>query len=649
MSPRRKSPASSRPARRSRRPARSTAGVVAQPVERRLLMAGQLDTSWNTYGQLSIAPPAGSVAQTSIIAVQPDERVVVAGVYHSSSGSFTQVSRLTPQGKPDPTFAGGGTVTLNFTASSLYVETNGKILVSGPDLEQLDANGTVDTTFGSGTGIVVTPFPLAGVVVEPGGDILASGNDTAGKPEIVCYNADGSINTSFGNNGATTIAIAGAGAATYKIGAVTLNSAGQPIIGFAANGDAGVVTFGVVRLTTAGLFDTTFGIGGVAELAGYSQPALSGGLTVAPSGVIYQVGTYNYGSTTGVGYLMAYAANGQYADISPTGGLDTFASAVTIGSDGKPIVIGTAVQGSGASTQTVIAVDRFDAVNPAAPVWTPDVTFGGTGLVTVAYNGPSIQDNASVGDLGFAAYELPNGNVVLGGASLNPGSNTISTFNVTRLIGDGSIAASVATITGTVFFDNNFNGVLDGSDYGLPSLPVSLETSTGTFIEEVYTSSAGLYTFNGLAPGTYQVVEALPAGFTHTTPDANATDSRTITVVADQTVINENFGVTGTDSISGEVFDDLNSNGALDNGETGVANVTVYLDLNGDGAFTSADTGYVTNSTGDFTFTHLTPGTYLVRIVTPNGDLITTPMTLPLDVTLTGSTSSTGSLFGLHL
>src|SRR4051812_22745291 len=40
------------------------------------------------------------------------------------------------------------------------------------------------------------------------------------------------------------------------------------------------------------------------------------------------------------------------------------------------------------------------------------------------------------------------------------------------------------------------------------------------------------------------------------------------------------FGTPATGSISGQVFRDNNSNGALDAGETGINGVTVFLDLN---------------------------------------------------------------------
>ena len=151
-------------------------------------------------------------------------------------------------------------------------------------------------------------------------------------------------------------------------------------------------------------------------------PDVTGGIVIDTAGTIYQVGTYNPGTTSSVGYLMAYSSDGTHANISPTGGLDTAASTVTLATaDNKPVVIGTAVQHSGADKQTKIAVNRFYAVNPDSPVWVPDTTWGGAGLVTVTYNGPNANDSLTVGDLGQSAYEMPTATSSSAGSASTPG------------------------------------------------------------------------------------------------------------------------------------------------------------------------------------------------------------------------------------
>ena len=64
---------------------------------------------------------------------------------------------------------------------------------------------------------------------------------------------------------------------------------------------------------------------------------------------------------------------------------------------------------------------------------------------------------------------------------MNGGTST-STFNVTRVIGDGSIAASVGTVTGLVFTDNDHSGTYNAGDTLLTNKAVALEGTDGSLI-----------------------------------------------------------------------------------------------------------------------------------------------------------------------
>jgi len=78
-------------------------------------------------------------------------------------------------------------------------------------------------------------------------------------------------------------------------------------------------------------------------------------------------------------------------------------------------------------------------------------------------------------------------------------------------------------------------------------------------------------------------------------------------------------------TISGKVFDDLNGSGVQNAGDPGMAGVTVYLDLNRDGHLDPGDPSTVTDSNGNYSFTNLTTGSYLVEEVTPQGFSRTLP------------------------
>ena len=92
----------------------------------------------------------------------------------------------------------------------------------------------------------------------------------------------------------------------------------------------------------------------------------------------------------------------------------------------------------------------------------------------------------------------------------------------------------------------------------------------------------------------------------------------------DQLVLTRFYGDAPA-SVSGTVFNDANSDGILDNGETGLAGVKVYLDINNNGVFDAADYYVITDTHGNYTFANLAAGTYSIREVLPAGSHSTAP------------------------
>jgi hypothetical protein len=89
-------------------------------------------------------------------------------------------------------------------------------------------------------------------------------------------------------------------------------------------------------------------------------------------------------------------------------------------------------------------------------------------------------------------------------------------------------------------------------------------------------------------------------------------------------------------SISGIVFTDTNGNGTKDSGESGLNNVKVFIDVNNNGVLDSGEPSTFSNTTGNYSFTGLSAGNYVVGAVTPAGDKLTnTPTTglIPLPAT----------------
>jgi lysophospholipase L1-like esterase len=99
-------------------------------------------------------------------------------------------------------------------------------------------------------------------------------------------------------------------------------------------------------------------------------------------------------------------------------------------------------------------------------------------------------------------------------------------------------------------------------------------------------------------------------------------------------------------AITGTVFLDTNKNGSQNSGEPNMANVLVFLDLNNNGLVNNGEPFRTTGSDGKFTFDHLGPGTYTLRVVAPEGYTISPNGSATHTFTVGGGQVSTGN-FGL--
>jgi hypothetical protein len=69
---------------------------------------------------------------------------------------------------------------------------------------------------------------------------------------------------------------------------------------------------------------------------------------------------------------------------------------------------------------------------------------------------------------------------------------------------------------------------------------------------------------------------------------------------------------------SGTKYEDMNANGAFDEGELGLSGWTIYIDANGNNIFDAGETSAVTDGDGKYSFS-LDPGTYTFREVQQDG------------------------------
>ena len=195
---------------------------------------------------------------------------------------------------------------------------------------------------------------------------------------------------------------------------------------------------------------------------------------------------------------------------------------------------------------------------------------------------------------------------------------------------DFGVQQAAGSIGDTVYNDANGNAVQDGAEVGLANRTVTL---TGPVNATTTTGANGSYLFSNLPAGTYTVTVATPNSFS---PTGAATSPLTVVLGATQAYLTADFGFRQTNaSIGDTVFNDLNGNGTLDAGETGVNGVPVTLrDSAGAVVGTPVTTATVGGVAGQYSFTGLSAGSYTVTITPPTG-FVTTTTPAPLPVTLT--------------
>jgi uncharacterized delta-60 repeat protein/uncharacterized repeat protein (TIGR01451 family) len=329
-------------------------------------------------------------------------------------------------GALDPTFGTGGEVTTDFggsdTVRAVAVQTDGKIVAAGLSgagdfaLARYNVDGSLDSTFGSG-GKVTTDFggfdAAFGLVVQPDGRIVAAGQGGGGNFALARYNADGSLDPTFGSGGKVTTAIGGAlGVALQPDGKIVAVGGGGPASDFVA-----------ARYNPDGTLDTSFGSGGVVTTdLGPFEAATA--VVIQADGKIVATGSTSSGNFA----LVRYNADGSLDASFGSGGIVTtnfgfsssFGGALVIQADGKIVAAGRG--------GTDFLVVRFNGDGSL------DTTFGSGGVVTTDFGGVLF-------DAAFGVALQSNGKIVAAGSAFN-GFSSSADFALARYNADGSLDAS---------------------------------------------------------------------------------------------------------------------------------------------------------------------------------------------------------------
>jgi uncharacterized delta-60 repeat protein len=244
-----------------------------------------LDPAFGSGGKqvLALSPSSGA-DEPYAMGFDSQGRILVAG-YTSGPRQQMAVARLEATGALDPSFGGVGYVKLDVgvraRAQAMALQSDGKIVVAGfavvvpSGVEQfvvarLLDDGSLDPEFGDGggatTGFGSRDARTAAVAVQPDdGAIVLAGwarNSANRDVAVVRYTSAGVIDASFGNGGKAVFPI---GLSNDEATAVAVQADGRIVVaGYASDGSVRL-SFG--RLTPAGLADASFNGNGFRRIA----------------------------------------------------------------------------------------------------------------------------------------------------------------------------------------------------------------------------------------------------------------------------------------------------------------------------------------------------------------------------------------------
>ncbi|MBS1797973.1 MAG: VCBS repeat-containing protein [Acidobacteria bacterium] len=545
---------------------------------------------FNTDGTLDAAfnPPemTGGSGPTSI-AIQPDGKIIIGGDFSVAGSTRKFVIRLNPNGSLDESFAD---LSPQFSFSyqiidNILIRPDGKILISGRSLsmngragnmQRLNADGSFDPTF------FISEFgALYDAALMPDGKIVANGDNGTWR-----FNSDGSRDAAFPALNAS------GGASTVEITESEALPDGKLLIGGDFTSINGMPARNIARILPDGSVDSTFNAGGA-----------------GPNARLYDVSTASDGKIYISGEFTQYngVARSRLARLNADGSLDASFNYTlpaeyvfvkkTVGlSDGKVLIMGTSVGGSG------VSLIRLNADG------SPDPTFR-------AYAGAA----GSVRDI----VRQPDGKYVVGGEFNRV--NGLIRRNIARLNADGSVDP---TFDCPIF--NNTSGAVtkiviqtDGKIlFTLLNYPGSIRLNTDgsydpTYVPPPIVNGHDIDLFpNGqiLVDGYYKLNAdgSLDASFNPPNQAANSVLVLSAVIQSDgKIVIGGVFGQLGTSRNVAR----LNPNGSVDatfNTPGGANNRVADLDVQPDGKVLIA---------GDFTSVNSNNARKYLARLNPDGSL----------------------------
>jgi len=438
----------------------------------RLNINGTLDANFN--------PGTGAnniVVHTSI---QTDGKIIIGGSFTAYNNGTTRkyMVRLNINGSLDINFNPEQGV--NGTIQATSIQSDGKIIIGGDfstynetainAIARLNADGSLDTTFNSGTGALLATGSNAiiqTISIQSDGKIIIGGDfityNGIATNRIARLNTDGSLDATF-NPGT---------GATGTILSTSIQSDGKIIIGGSFTSYNGIAINRIARLNTNGSLDATFNPG-----TGATGTILT--TSIQSDGKIIIGGSFTSYNGIAINRIARLNSNGSLdGTFISVNGANNIVRATSIQSDGKIII------GGGFTSYNGIAINCIARLNTNGSL---DATFNpGTGANSHVYNASILTDGKIIIGGIFTTYNGITRNYI---ARINTDGTLDACFNPgTGVQVGGNIDNTSIQIDGKIIIGGSF------STYdGMPRKSIARIYGGGASIAGLLTTCIGLST-----------------------------------------------------------------------------------------------------------------------------------------------------------
>jgi uncharacterized delta-60 repeat protein len=385
--------------------------------------------------------------------------------------------------------------------------------------------------------------------------IVAGVQSTTNTVELARFNADGTLDTTFGTGGGVVAGSLGAA----RLNAITVDNTGH-IVAAGTDSTSAVV----VRFNSDGSLDSTFGVGGVTHVGDFTD--IPAAVAISPANEIAIAGTSGFGFSGRQFFVSELSTVGSelFTTLTPIGS-DAAANAVVFADGGSSIVAGGQSTSEGVTTFTLAKYDSLGALN---------VAFDGDGIAqTVVGENSSIVKSLALTDLGANVVAIGAADgvaIVQYDTTTGTASTLVSSGGAASVLGGGVDASGNIYVAGVVNDGSqlgsaryNSSGVLDLT-YGSAGIATS-PLQIGDFnTAQVYVSTDGTVVHatstdpfgadSDLAVGTTDSTGA--AGFASTVGFTEAAPPELVTATLDGGVLT----ITGT-STADNIEVHLNADG----------------------------------------------------------------------------------------